>query len=114
MPSLVTRCDPMLEAQQLAVQRGSVTLFADVDFALGSGEALVVSGANGSGKTTLLRMVAGLTHASRGSIKWRGNTIAPFDSELRAAVLYIGHAAALKDELSAEENLLALASLNAA
>ena len=104
----------MLEAQQLAAQRGAVTLFADVDFALGSGEALVVSGANGSGKTTLLRMVAGLAHASRGTIRWRENTIAPFDSELRAAVLYIGHAAALKDELSAEENLLALASLNAA
>ncbi len=104
----------MLEAQQLATQRGPVTLFTDVDFVLGSGEALVVSGANGSGKTTLLRVTAGLTHASRGSIKWRGNAIAPFDSELRAAVLYIGHATALKDELNAEENLLALASLNAA
>jgi heme exporter protein A len=31
---------------------------------------------------------------------------------LRAAVTYIGHAAALKDELTAEENLASLASLH--
>ena len=34
----------MLEAQQLAAQRGSATLFANVDFSLGNGEMLVVTG----------------------------------------------------------------------
>ncbi len=102
----------MLEAQQLSAQRGSLTLFANVDFALAAGEALIVTGANGSGKTTLLRIAAGLSHASHGALTWRGNAVAPFDAGLRASVLYIGHAAALKDEFTAEENLLAVASLH--
>ncbi len=104
----------MLEAQQLAAQRGSAVLFADVDFSLPNGETLVVTGANGTGKTTLLRIVSGLSHAAHGALKWRGTAVAPFDAELRASVLYVGHATALKDDFTAEENLRALASLHGA
>ena len=102
----------MLRAERLAAQRGGVTLFANVAFALGSGEALIVTGANGSGKTTLLRIVAGLTQPHLGQLSWQGKSVASFDHILRAATLYIGHAAALKDELTAEENLLSLAALH--
>ncbi len=102
----------MLESKQLAAQRGAATLFSGVDFKLAPGDALLVTGANGSGKTTLLRIAAGLSHAVRGTLSWRGAAVAPLDPELRAAVMYIGHAAALKDELTAEENLASLASLH--
>src|SRR6202158_5897001 len=104
----------MLRAERLAAQRGGVTLFANVEFALGCGEALIVTGANGSGKTTLLRMVAGLTQPHIGQMSWRGAPVAAFDHALRAATLYIGHAAALKDDFTAEENLLSLAALHGA
>ena len=104
----------MLKAERLAAQRGGVTLFANLAFELQSGEALVVTGANGSGKTTLLRMVAGLTQPHAGRLSWRNAPVASFDFALRAATLYIGHAAALKDELNAEENLLSLATLHGA
>lgn len=104
----------MLESTQLAAQRGAATLFSGVDFKLSPGDALLVTGANGSGKTTLLRIAAGLSHAARGTLWWRGVAVAPLDPELRAAVTYIGHAAALKDELTAEENLASLARLHAA
>src|SRR5450432_926084 len=103
---------PMLRAERLAAQRGGVTLFADVEFALDAGEALLVTGANGTGKTTLLRMIAGLTQPHAGQLSWRGRTVDAFDPALRAATLYIGHAAALKDEFTAEENLLSLAALH--
>ncbi|HXX82821.1 MAG TPA: cytochrome c biogenesis heme-transporting ATPase CcmA [Casimicrobiaceae bacterium] len=103
----------MLEAQQLAAQRGGVPLFT-VAFALQRGEALVVTGANGSGKTTLLRIVAGLTLPAAGTLAWNGAAVTPFDPTLRAMTLYIGHATALKDELSAEENLVSLATLHGA
>ena len=86
--------------------------FRERAFALGSGEALIVTGANGSGKTTLLRIVAGLTQPHLGQLSWRGKPVAVFDHILRAATLYIGHAAALKDELTAGENLLSLAALH--
>jgi heme exporter protein A len=103
----------MLESKQLGAQRGAATLFSDVNFKLATGDALVVTGANGSGKTTLLRIAAGLSHATTGTLSWRGVPVAPLDPLLRASVLYIGHAAALKDELTAEENLASLASLHA-
>jgi heme exporter protein A len=104
----------MLKAEQIAAQRGGVTLFANVEFAVGPGEALIVTGANGSGKTTLLRMAAGMTQPHLGQLSWQGAPVKPFDRTLRAATLYIGHASALKDEFSAEENLRALAALHGA
>ena len=103
----------MLESKQLAAQRGAATLFSGIDFRLAPGDALLVTGANGSGKTTLLRIAAGLSHAAQGTLSWRGVPVAPLDAELRAAVAYIGHAAALKDELTAEENLASQTSLHA-
>ena len=104
----------MLEAHQLAAQRGSAVLFAGVDFSLRSGDVLLVTGANGSGKTTLMKIVAGLTQPVAGRLAWQGAEVAPFDRALRATTLYIGHAPALNDELSAEENLCALVRLHGA
>jgi heme exporter protein A len=102
----------MLNAQSLAAQRGGVTLFANVTFSLDCGQALLVTGANGSGKTTLLRMVAGLTQPHFGQLSWHGAPVTPFAHASRAATLYIGHGAALKDEFTAEENLQSIAALH--
>ena len=103
----------MFAAQDLAARRGDVLLWQRVAFALGEGAALVVLGANGSGKTTLLRILAGLTHAEQGTIAWRGQRVGPFAQALRDELVYVGHAPALKDELSAQENLASLTSLAA-
>jgi heme exporter protein A len=104
----------MLVAEDLAAQRGDALLFEGLDFALRPGTALFVSGPNGSGKTTLLRIVAALTRALRGKLTWDGTEIEPFAPMMRAAVLFIGHAPALKEELSAAENLASLAGLHGA
>src|SRR5689334_11816928 len=104
--------DNVLEARRLAAQRGHATLFVDVDFSLDDGEALVVTGPNGSGKTTLLRIVAGFTVPAAGEIRWRGEATRPFDRRLRDAAAFNGHWAALKDELTAEENLDAWTALH--
>jgi len=101
----------MLEAQKLAARRGLAKLFTGLSFRVGAGEALVVTGANGTGKTTLLRMLAGLSAPSAGEIRWNGQTTAPFDPVLRAALAFTGHLPALKDELTAEENLASLVAL---
>ena len=102
----------MLESSNVAAQRGTTTLFSGIAFRIAPGDALLVTGANGSGKTTLLRIAAGLERTAAGTLAWRGRPAAPFDPALRAAVVYVGHAAALKDELSAEENLASLAGLH--
>jgi heme exporter protein A len=104
----------MLDVQSLAARRGDTGLFADLDFALGPGEALLVRGPNGSGKTTLLRILAGATEPAAGHVRWRGQAVGPFAPLLRANALFIGHAPALKDELTTEENLASLTSLHGA
>ena len=104
----------MLEAHDLAGTRGHARLFAGISFRVEAGHALIVTGANGSGKTTLLRMLAGLTAPAAGAIRWKGAVAAPFDPRLRAAVAFVGHLSALKNELSAAENLASLVALSGA
>jgi heme exporter protein A len=92
----------MLETSALACERGGLRLFADLDFALAPGELLRVRGPNGAGKTTLLRALAGLTRPAAGTIRWRGN---PIGDDYRREMLFLGHAPAVKDELTVLENL---------
>ena len=102
---------PALEAHGLAARRGSARLFEGIAFGVERGEALIVSGANGTGKTTLLKIIAGLTTPEAGEIRWEGEAVAPFDHALRRAATYNGHDAALKDGLTATENLASLVTL---
>jgi len=102
----------MLEVHDLAARRGESRLFSGLSFQVQRGEALVVTGANGTGKTTLLRMLAGFSAPADGTIAWNGQAMRPFDPELRRTVAFAGHHPALKDELSAEENLAALVELS--
>ena len=103
--------EAVLEADHLAAVRGRTRLFADVTLRVRAREALFVTGPNGSGKTTLLRILAGLTAPSAGSVRFRGEVVAPFDARRRGSVAFTGHLCALKDELSALENLQALVAL---
>jgi heme exporter protein A len=92
----------MLETTALACERGGLRLFAGLSFALGPGGLLRVRGANGSGKTTLLRTLAGLTRPAAGSVHWHGK---PIDGDYRKEMLFLGHAPAIKDEMTVLENL---------
>jgi heme exporter protein A len=102
---------PALVAHNLAARRGQTLLWRELAFALPFGHALIVRGPNGAGKSTLLRLIAALSAPAEGSLRWRDEPLTPFAPKLRADVVYIGHAAALCDELTAAENLAALATL---
>lgn len=102
----------MLDVQDLVARRGSLLLFQHLSFAVAPGHALVVSGRNGSGKTTLLRILAGLTAPESGRAVWHGHDLAAPASTTRADILFAGHAPALKDELTALENLQSLVTLS--
>lgn len=95
----------MLQACGVACVRGARTLFDDVSFSLDSGMLLRVAGANGSGKTSLLRIICGLASPAKGEVLWQGEPVRKQREEYHRQLLYIGHHAAVKDELTASENL---------
>jgi heme exporter protein A len=91
-----------LSAVNLACHRGGRDVFSGVNFSLGSGEALAITGRNGAGKSSLLRMVIGLVRLAQGRLDLEGG-----DAELTIAeqAHYLGHQDAHKPALSVEENL---------
>ena len=68
----------------------------------------ILYGANGSGKTSVLRLLAGLMQPTAGEVRLYGETLERQGHHL----LWIGHAAGIKDLLSAEENLAWLCALH--
>ena len=102
----------MLEARQLECTRGERRLFCGLSFRVARGELLRVAGANGSGKTSLLRIMCGLLAPSAGELRWRGRSIRAEREEYSRNLVFIGHLNALKDDLTALENLQVAAALS--
>jgi heme exporter protein A len=102
----------MLEASNLEITRGDRRLFGGISFALRPGTLLRVGGSNGSGKTSLLRALCGLVMPSAGEIRWHGENIRALREEYWQHLIHVGHHNALKDELTARENLAALCALS--
>jgi heme exporter protein A len=98
---------PVLEARDLECERGGKVLFRQLGFALAPGEVLRIAGPNGSGKTSLLRILCGLLMPSAGEVRWNGAGIRSLREEYARHMVYLGHAPAVKDELTAAENLRA-------
>ena len=96
---------PVLDATGLACERGGRTLFRALSFSLKAGEAVRIAGPNGSGKTSLLRILCGLLPPAEGAVRWHGSAIAELREEYAREIVYLGHAPAVKDELTAAENL---------
>lgn len=101
----------MLSVQNLEARRGRRLLFSGLDWQAGSGCLVHVTGANGAGKTTLLRVLVGLGSPSAGRVLWHGEPVGAVRDSFHAGLIWLGHAAALKDELSARENLAMLLAL---
>ena len=95
----------MIEAYRLECTRGDRTLFRGLSFSVAPAQLLHLAGANGAGKTSLLRILCGLLLPAHGEVRWNGQPIASTREEYAEQLLYIGHANALKDELTALENL---------
>jgi heme exporter protein A len=91
-----------LEAVDVSCRRGEELLFRDLSFEILPGQLVWLRGQNGSGKTSLLRIVAGLSPPDAGVVSLGAG---------RARV-YIGHANALKDDLTVTESLTFLARLH--
>jgi len=90
----------------LAAERGDRRLFQHLHFTLSPGQLLQVSGRNGSGKTSLLRILSGLSRPAAGQVYWGEEPIQSVDGGTGSCLGYLGHHNALKEDLTAEENIL--------
>lgn len=100
-----------LELLNLECRRGGRSLFTGLSRQVDDGSLLRVEGPNGAGKTSLLRTVCGLVPPAQGQVRWRGKTLSAWGTAFNQQLVYLGHAPALKDDLSAIENLQAALSL---
>ena len=112
VPTSTTNAVHNLVARDLRLDRGARSIINGLSFDVESGQALILRGANGSGKTSLLRILAGLTLPDSGAVVWNGAKLKALSATWRNAALYLGHTNALKDDFTAEENLLDALSID--
>lgn len=94
-----------LVLDNVSCERSGRLLFSGLAAHIEPGWLLRVEGPNGAGKTSLLRMICGLLAPRHGRILWRGQAVHRLREEYGAQLLFLGHQVALKDDLSALENL---------
>lgn len=104
----------LVTAEQLTSIRAGRILFADLSLSLSAGAVLHVEGPNGAGKSTLLRILAGLLRPQSGQVRLFPAQYQDDPDYWRRQLLFIGHKAAVKAELTALENLAIQAQLDGA
>ena len=94
----------MLQTRGLSCLRDEQPLFEPVDFTLIAGQLLLIEGENGVGKTTLLRALLGLAPLEVDSLEFDGQPWPGCMGQIRRLGRWLGHASALKPELTIAEN----------
>ncbi|WP_157803817.1 ABC transporter ATP-binding protein [Luteimicrobium subarcticum] len=100
----------MIDAVDVFVGLGSVTLLRPTSLRVEDGEAVAVVGPSGSGKTTLLRCLMGMTTPTSGRVRIDGTTVSSLSVADRARFRreHLGvvfQDPELLDELTAAENV---------
>jgi heme exporter protein A len=107
----------LIGATGLTCIREERILFESLDLEVNAGDIVQIEGPNGVGKTSLLRILAGLSVPYDGEVNFQGRSITSTQDSFHQNLLYLGHLAGVKGEMSAQENLefsLAMHGLNAA
>ena len=102
----------VLEARGLRCVRGERELFTNLHLRVAAGNCLHVRGENGVGKTSLLRLLTGLSKPESGDVLWGDQSITLDPIAYHRELLFLGHRDALKEDLTALENLQMYAALD--
>ncbi|GMA84165.1 cytochrome c biogenesis ATP-binding export protein CcmA [Shewanella glacialipiscicola] len=95
----------LVSANKLTCIREERILFDELSFDIHAGDIVQIEGPNGAGKTSLLRILAGLSRPYAGHTFYIDEDINRCRDEYNQDLLYLGHLAGVKCELTAEENL---------
>ena len=102
----------VLEAHGLCCVRGERELFSGLNLRISAGNCLHVRGENGVGKTSLLRLLTGISKPESGEVLWGKQSIALDPIAYHRELLFLGHRDALKEDLTALENIQMYAALD--
>ncbi|MFN3004799.1 ABC transporter ATP-binding protein [Mycolicibacterium wolinskyi] len=92
---------------RFASKRATVTALEDIDLRVADGEFVSIAGPSGCGKSTLLKVIAGLTDATSGEVRLRGNRVRGPQREIG----YVFQRAALLEWRSVRRNILLQAEM---
>jgi lipoprotein-releasing system ATP-binding protein len=108
MNNTVLSCDQL--TYRLPQQAGKVSILDSINFSLGVGEMIAITGASGSGKSTLLHCLAGLDSPTSGQVMLQGQDLSRLPEAQRARLrqehlgfIYQFHH--LLPELTVKENI---------
>jgi branched-chain amino acid transport system ATP-binding protein len=105
---------PALSTQMLvAGYERDLPIVRGIDFAINTGELVVVLGPNGAGKSTLVKAIAGLVHIHSGTVRLgdRDVTAVPAHQKVRQGLAFVPQTENIFTTLSIHENLLVAANI---
>jgi branched-chain amino acid transport system ATP-binding protein len=104
--------DALLTLAGVHTHIGAYHILHGVDLEVPAGQVTMLLGRNGAGKTTTLRTIMGLWPASRGSVRFDGQTIGGKDGQRRTpeiaqlGIAYVPENMGIFGDLTVRENLL--------
>lgn len=97
--------DELLRVENLSCERGYRLLFEQLNFSIHAGQLVQIAGENGSGKSTLLKLLSGLSTDYSGDIYWQNKPLSQVKDDYHSQMCFLGHAKAVKQRLTVQENL---------
>jgi branched-chain amino acid transport system ATP-binding protein len=97
----------MLQLRAIDAGYGSFQALFDVSLEVNAGEAVAVIGPNGAGKTTLMRVISGLIHPMRGSMRMEGTDLVatPNHRIVELGIAHVPENRRLFARMTVEDNL---------
>ena len=99
---------PLLELSGVHTHIAAYHILHGVDFSVAEGQVTMLLGRNGAGKTTTLRTIMGLWKASRGDVRFKGQSIKALATPDIAGlgIAYVPESMGIFSDLTVKENMV--------
>ena len=99
--------EPLLVLEDVQASYGEFQALFKITLHVDAGEIVTLVGANGAGKTTILRVVSGLLHPKKGTVRFSGTDISnrPAHEIVELGISHVPEGRQLFPYMTVEENL---------